>query len=82
MRWVHCSPPLGLIALPLRRREGRKIIPAYSEAWWRSGYAEDCKSLHPGSIPGQASIFLIDSRQTWRHGRPSPVRLPAALSYA
>ena len=24
-------------------------------AWWRSGDAEDCKSLHPGSIPGQAS---------------------------
>ncbi len=26
------------------------------EASWRSGYAEDCKSLHPGSIPGEASI--------------------------
>ena len=26
-----------------------------SEASWRSGYAEDCKSLHPGSIPGEAS---------------------------
>ena len=25
------------------------------EASWRSGYAEDCKSLHPGSIPGEAS---------------------------
>lgn len=25
-------------------------------ASWRSGYAEDCKSLHPGSIPGEASI--------------------------
>jgi protein-L-isoaspartate(D-aspartate) O-methyltransferase len=24
-------------------------------ASWRSGYAEDCKSLHPGSIPGEAS---------------------------
>ncbi len=28
-----------------------------AEASWRSGYAEDCKSLHPGSIPGEASIF-------------------------
>ena len=26
-------------------------------ASWRSGYAEDCKSLHPGSIPGEASIL-------------------------
>ncbi len=26
-------------------------------ASWRSGYAEDCKSLHPGSIPGEASTF-------------------------
>jgi protein-L-isoaspartate(D-aspartate) O-methyltransferase len=24
-------------------------------ASWRNGYAEDCKSLHPGSIPGEAS---------------------------
>jgi protein-L-isoaspartate(D-aspartate) O-methyltransferase len=28
---------------------------ASSSASWRSGYAEDCKSLHPGSIPGEAS---------------------------
>jgi hypothetical protein len=28
------------------------------EASWRSGYAEDCKSLHPGSIPGEASSLL------------------------
>ena len=26
-------------------------------ASWRSGYAEDCKSLYPGSIPGDASIL-------------------------
>jgi hypothetical protein len=26
-----------------------------TRASWRSGYAEDCKSLHPGSIPGEAS---------------------------
>src|SRR3954469_17049299 len=28
-----------------------------NEASWRSGYAEDCKSLHPGSIPGEASKY-------------------------
>ena len=31
---------------------------ASSSASWRSGYAEDCKSLHPGSIPGEASKEL------------------------
>jgi hypothetical protein len=30
-----------------------------NEASWRSGYAEDCKSLHPGSIPGEASILKL-----------------------
>ncbi len=25
-------------------------------ARWRSGYAPDCKSVYPGSIPGRASI--------------------------
>jgi protein-L-isoaspartate(D-aspartate) O-methyltransferase len=28
-------------------------------ASWRSGYAEDCKSLHPGSIPGEASNKIL-----------------------
>ncbi len=43
-----------------------------SPASWRSGYAEDCKSLHPGSIPGEASnpIFrgLLSARRgdRWR----------------
>ena len=27
----------------------------YLMATWRNGYAEDCKSLYPGSIPGVAS---------------------------
>ena len=31
------------------------------EASWRSGYAEDCKSLHPGSIPGEASKISLKS---------------------
>jgi hypothetical protein len=29
------------------------------KASWRSGYAEDCKSLHPGSIPGEASNWFF-----------------------
>ena len=28
-------------------------------ATWRNGYAEDCKSLYPGSIPGVASKFIF-----------------------
>ena len=29
-------------------------------ATWRNGYAEDCKSLYPGSIPGVASKLSIE----------------------
>ncbi len=34
-----------------------RIIPLHKkvQAWWQSGYAEDCKSLDAGSIPTQAS---------------------------
>ena len=28
-------------------------------ATWRNGYAEDCKSLYPGSIPGVASKIIV-----------------------
>ena len=28
-------------------------------ATWRNGYAEDCKSLYPGSIPGVASKKIL-----------------------
>ena len=36
------------------------IDPCSDEmAWWQSGYAEDCKSLYAGSIPTQASIFIM-----------------------
>ena len=34
------------------------------EASWRSGYAEDCKSLYSGSNPDEASI--IPNEQCWR----------------
>ena len=49
----------------------------HSKASWRSGHAEDCKSLHPGSIPGEASkksIYEIrdlracPARQFVQHG--------------
>jgi hypothetical protein len=44
---------LGIIGLFASRPVKGRI-----EASWRSGYAEDCKSLHPGSIPGEASNFF------------------------
>lgn len=31
------------------------LVLAVLVASWRSGYAEDCKSLYPGSSPGEAS---------------------------
>ena len=33
------------------------IIGTRVQAWWQSGYAEDCKSLDAGSIPTQASTL-------------------------
>ena len=46
------SPPLRV---RLRIANEHASGFALYEASWRSGYAEDCKSLHPGSIPGEAS---------------------------
>ncbi len=40
----------GFVLNP-RHRSNRRAC----EASWRSGDAEDCKSLYPGSIPGEAS---------------------------
>src|SRR5215207_4887913 len=58
-------------------------------ARWRSGYAEDCKSLHAGSIPARAStrIFETESLESGpaamfartasvRLGEPQPMILP------
>src|SRR5665213_316958 len=48
------SAPCSYIALALE--QAPESNPAlFHTATWRSGYAEDCKSLHPGSIPGVAS---------------------------
>ena len=50
---LETRPP-GLSAKP--RTALRAVIAMAS---WRSGYAEDCKSLYGGSIPSEASIFLL-----------------------
>ena len=42
----------AILAIGRRSRGNIRCPPAS----WRSGYAEDCKSSHPGSIPGEASI--------------------------
>src|SRR3569623_463101 len=44
-----------LAAVDLAPRDAQSPAPCRIEARWRSGDAEDCKSLHPGSIPGRAS---------------------------
>ena len=48
------------------------------EASWRSGYAEDCKSLYGGSIPSEASnkINNLDaaSKVSKIHVSASPAR--------
>ena len=36
------------------------LRPGDGMATWRSGYVADCKSAHPGSIPGVASTQLSD----------------------
>jgi hypothetical protein len=38
----------------------------WNEASWRSGDVADCKSAHPGSIPGEASNFLYLAIRVWR----------------
>src|SRR5208283_882296 len=53
------DPPVRLLqrgaACCYRRPAHDAFASPGVEASWRSGYAEDCKSLHPGSIPGEAS---------------------------
>ena len=55
--------------------EYKKVSEAISQnkmATWRNGYAEDCKSLYPGSIPGVASkknlvLVLKKSKLSFLH---------------
>ena len=35
------------------------MLPMAFMAPWRSGYAADCKSVYPGSIPGGASNSYV-----------------------
>ena len=50
-----------LAQLPVSRALHPQTAPALQgqlgKASWRSGYVADCKSAHPGSIPGEASNF-------------------------
>ncbi len=39
-----------------------------NEASWRSGYAEDCKSLYGGSIPSEASNFFNEIKEIGHTG--------------
>jgi hypothetical protein len=40
-------------------------------ARWQSGYAEDCKSLHVGSIPARASKSIHAITREFNVGLPS-----------
>ncbi len=74
------SPPLARV---LRARRGSCMSSASAcgpvgrprgrGASWRSGYAEDCKSLYGGSIPSEAS-----KRSKTYERRTEAVKLPSA----
>ncbi|MCC2639509.1 MAG: hypothetical protein K0Q68_3228 [Moraxellaceae bacterium] len=63
MGFKRCNPLVGVLEFKrgccsLGGRllwSSRRVRGTPRMASWRSGYAEDCKSLHPGSIPGEAS---------------------------
>jgi hypothetical protein len=69
----------GLCTLTQKAKPPTCGVPAR----WRSGYAEDCKSLHAGSIPARASIHisrlrsLVSFGKKWRGSAPffSSIRL-------
>ena len=67
--WGHCAAG----ELPLGAR-GLRVSAGLAR--WRSGYAEDCKSLHAGSIPARAST------SRFRHCGQAARRLWAAWSAA
>jgi hypothetical protein len=52
---------------------GALDVSLAASASWRSGYAEDCKSLHPGSIPGEASIKSMTYKMAQRAVKTSSV---------
>ena len=74
---ARCRHPMGRRRTPVALRGGallwsaRRREAACPAASWRSGYAEDCKSLYAGSIPADASIspggdLMIDFAQARR----------------
>src|SRR4029079_7754042 len=50
-----CADATHASAFTLRADRPFARARTRAEARWRSGYAEDCKSLHAGSIPARAS---------------------------
>ncbi len=77
-----CAP--GALSIRTNRRNAPELSedlaiapPATgpSEASWRSGDAEDCKSLHPGSIPGEASSLPYFQRSPPNSSDPVSVNL-------
>ena len=72
------SCALWALSIRTKRRNApyrRSASAGLSEASWRSGYAEDCKSLHPGSIPGEASTFDFRDAFPSSFDNPSSVNL-------
>ena len=52
-------------------------------ATWRNGYAEDCKSLYPGSIPGVASkknLVLVTKKSKFAFLHSSVAQLVEQLT--
>src|SRR5207302_1763955 len=48
-----------------------------TSAGWQSGYATDCKSVHPGSIPGPASKQTLEN--SGKSGLPAAFSLSSRL---
>ncbi len=59
------------------------LIAGSGGASWRSGYAEDCKSLHPGSIPGEASTHFqgVDFAPQFANSRQALAFPASALAF-
>src|ERR1700719_1017670 len=59
LAWARDRPLLMGEAFAIKPLHPRLIPRRIRPATWRSGYAADCKSAHPGSIPGVASTLLF-----------------------
>lgn len=77
-------PDRSLLDGDLTAGEGSFYVEAEpTAARWRSGYAEDCKSLYAGSIPARASSLpsndCRDHRESVGRSVLCPIRASAAL---